>query len=145
MKKINIDEGAIRKLAEILHDTDLSEIEYSENEHSIRISRALATSPQFSYINPTITTPQSTLESTTGSHPGLVKSPMVGTVYLSAEPGAPHFVKVGDTVSVGQNLLIIEAMKVMNPIKSPFAGRITKILVQDTEPVEFGASLLIIE
>ena len=88
--------------------------------------------------------------STSGSfdlskHPGVIKSPMVGTVYMSPEPGAPAFIKVGDNVSVGQNLLIIEAMKVMNPIKASKSGIVKKILVRDAEPIEFDTPLLIIE
>ena len=79
------------------------------------------------------------------SHAGAVKSPMVGTVYLSPEPGAMPYVKVGDSVNVGQNLLIIEAMKVMNPIKASKAGVVKQILVRDSEPVEFDTPLLVIE
>lgn len=79
------------------------------------------------------------------AHPGAVTSPMVGTVYLQAEPGAPPFVKVGDRVSEGQTLLIIEAMKTMNQIPAPHAGTVTRILVEDGAPVEFGAPLLIVE
>ena len=77
--------------------------------------------------------------------PGVVPSPMVGTVYLQAEPGAPAFVKVGDTVTEGQTLLIIEAMKTMNPIPAPRAGRVEAILVEDGQPVEFGEPLIILE
>ena len=79
------------------------------------------------------------------SHPGTVTSPIVGIVYLAAEPGAPPFVRVGDTVSEGQTLLIIEAMKVMNQIRAPRAGRVTQIFVEDAAPVEYGAALMLIE
>ena len=79
------------------------------------------------------------------AHPGAVTSPMVGTVYLQAEPGSPPFVKVGDTVSEGDTLLIIEAMKTMNQIPAPRAGIVKRILVEDSAPVEFGAPLMIIE
>ena len=80
----------------------------------------------------------------TEEHPGAVKSPMVGNVYFSSEPGSPPFVQEGDVVEVGQTLLIIEAMKVMNPIKAPRAGKISKILVKDGNPVEFDEVLMII-
>ena len=79
------------------------------------------------------------------SHPGAVKSPMVGTAYLSAQPGSPAFVRVGDTVSAGQPLLIIEAMKVMNQIKAPKAGKVARILVADGNPVEFGQVVVVLE
>ena len=80
-----------------------------------------------------------------GPHPGSVPSPMVGTVYLSAEPGSKPFVAVGDSVSEGQTLLIIEAMKVMNQIPAPRSGTVTRICVQNAEPVEFGQALVVIE
>ena len=84
-------------------------------------------------------------EADTGNHPGAVKSPMVGTVYHSPEPGKPVFVNVGDKVSAGQTLLIIEAMKTFNPIKAAKAGTVTQILIEDKQPVEFGQPLMIVE
>lgn len=141
-----LDKEAIVELAEILKETDLSEIEYEANGVKVRVARQMTQS--FASI-PTQAAPVAATASTPAaspsSHPGTVKSPMVGTVYLSPEPGAMPFVKVGDSVSAGQTLLIIEAMKVMNPIKAPTAGTITKIFVKDAEPTEFDSPLLIIE
>lgn len=147
--KFNIDGEAIRQLADILSDTDLSEIEYEDDGRRIRVARTLSA--------PTVTVPVAPMPPVVDHkpaaptapdplvHPGVVKSPMVGTIYLSPEPGTAAFVKVGDSVQVGQTLLIIEAMKVMNPIKAPRAGKITQIFAQDASPVEFGEPLMIIE
>lgn len=155
--KFKIDGEAIRQLAEILVDTKLTEIEYEDDGRRIRVSRggsvqaATVVAPGADYHVPAnnqvhaasaeVAAPPLTLS----NHPGTVKSPMVGTAYMSAEPGAPTFVKVGDTVSAGQTLMIIEAMKVMNPIKAPQAGKVTQIFAQDATPVEFGEPLMVIE
>ncbi len=151
--KFTIDANAIRTLAEILAQTQLSEIEYEDDGRKIRVARGpltvQATVPHVAL--PAQQLPPSSPETSTAtavdlhSHPGAVKSPMVGTAYLAPEPGAAPFIKVGDKVSVGQTLLIIEAMKVMNPIKASKAGAVTRILVQDASPVEFGELLLVIE
>ncbi len=148
--KFFIDGDAIRKLAEILVETDLTEVEYEDDGRRIRVARkteiaALAPTPTAvvsAPVQPTLST-----ESGKGaeSHHNAIKSPMVGTVYVAPEPGAPPFVKIGDMVSVGQTLMIIEAMKVMNPIKAPRAGKITNIFMKDGTPVEFGEPLLVIE
>lgn len=140
-----LDKEAIVELAEILKETDLSEIEYEASGVKIRVARQMA--PSFANI-PMHAAPaaaQGAAPVPSAAHPGTVKSPMVGTVYLSPEPGAMPFVKTGDSVSAGQTLLIIEAMKVMNPIKAPKAGTVTKIFAKDAEPTEFDAPLLIIE
>lgn len=152
--KFIIDGDAIRQLADILADTELSEIEYEDDGRRIRVARNLSAPA----ATPTYITPPSQtviIEEFSGVpnsakpdpvvHPGTVKSPMVGTIYTSPEPGAASFVKVGDVVNVGQTLVIIEAMKVMNPIKAPRAGKVTQIFVQDGSPVEFGEPLMIIE
>lgn len=140
-----LDKDAIKELAEILKQTDLSEIEYEANGVKIRVARQIVHAPVASVpMTPAISVESQNITNPTG-HPGLIKSPMVGTVYLSPEPGAMPFIKVGDNVSVGQNLLIIEAMKVMNPIKAPKAGVVKQILVRDAEPIEFETPLLIIE
>jgi acetyl-CoA carboxylase biotin carboxyl carrier protein len=152
--KFQIDGEAIRKLAEILADTDLTEIEYEDDGRRIRVvgrkeTTTISTPP--AAISPPLTPPplsssaEQQLKGPEIHHPNAIKSPMVGTVYVAAEPGVPPFIKVGDTVSVGQTLLIIEAMKVMNPIKAPRAGKITHIFVKDGTPVEFGEPLLVIE
>lgn len=140
------DKAAIKELAEILKETDLSEIEFESNGVKIRVARQMV---HTSFAPMPITgvnteTPQASSTSPAG-HPGVIKSPMVGTVYLSPEPGAMPYVKIGDSINVGQNLLIIEAMKVMNPIKASKAGIVKQILVRDAEPVEFDTPLLIIE
>lgn len=148
--KFTVDGDAIRQLAKILVDTKLTEIEYEDNGHRIRVSRSgsiqtatvVAPAPTAPAVAEPIAAPTVVAPS---DHPGTVKSPMVGTAYMSAEPGAAPFVKVGDTVSVGQTLMIIEAMKVMNPIKSPSAGKVLKIFTQDASPVEYGEPLMIIE
>ena len=139
-----LDKEAIVELAEILKETDLSEIEYEASGVKIRVARQMAAS--FANIPmQAAPTAQGAAPAPSATHPGTVKSPMVGTVYLSPEPGAMPFVKTGDSVSAGQTLLIIEAMKFMNPIKAPKAGTVTKIFVKDAEPTEFDAPLLIIE
>lgn len=147
-----LDKDSIKELAEILKETDLSEIEYEANGVKIRVARQMMVAgiaashsiPHAAQVSDTSSAPQS-VTSDLSKHPGVVKSPMVGTVYLSPEPGAPAFIKIGDNVSVGQNLLIIEAMKVMNPIKAAKSGVVKKILVRDAEPIEFDTPLLIIE
>lgn len=152
--KFNIDGDAIRKLAEILVDTDLSEIEFESDGSRVRVARnvqMVATLPTVTAAPQTAPTIASSaaapIEATQdlAAHPGAVKSPMVGTVYAAPEPGAASFVSVGDTVSVGQTLLIIEAMKVMNPIKSTKSGKVAQILFTNAQPVEYGEPLLIIE
>lgn len=146
MSKFPIDEEAIRKLAELLNETGLSEIEIEDDDRRLRVARQAApvqaTVPPAAPLAAAAPVPE---EATAGPHPGTVASPMVGTVYLSPEPGARTFVQVGDHVSEGQTLLIIEAMKVMNNLPSPRAGRITAILVDDGTPVEFGEPLVVVE
>lgn len=145
--KFPIDGDAIQQLAKILVDTHLTEIEYEVEGSRIRVSRGSSLQTA-AIVSPTQAIPSGAAsESATASadHPGTIKSPMVGTAYMSAEPGAAPFVKVGDTVSVGQTLMIIEAMKVMNPLKATTAGKILKIFAQDAAPVEYGEPLMIIE
>jgi acetyl-CoA carboxylase biotin carboxyl carrier protein len=153
--KFKIDGDAIRQLAEILVDTKLTEIEYEDDGHRIRVSRGgmMGSSAQVATVispeNPapvmTATPAAELVAPAATNHPGTIKSPMVGTAYMSAEPGSASFVKVGDAVSVGQTLLIIEAMKVMNPIKAAIAGKVIQIFAKDANPVEFGEPLMIIE
>lgn len=147
-----LDKDSIKELAEILKQTDLSEIEYEANGVKIRVARQIIVSniAATQSMSNIVHTSDASIELQSGTsdlskHPGVVKSPMVGTVYLSPEPGSPTFVREGDSISVGQNLLIIEAMKVMNPIKASRSGVVKKILVRDAEPIEFDAPLLIIE
>jgi acetyl-CoA carboxylase biotin carboxyl carrier protein len=144
-----IDEAAIRKLAKLLDETNLTEIEISgETGGSLRVQRAgvpmvAAHAPVAHAAAPVAAAPVAVAKAE--DHPGVVKSPMVGTVYMAGAPGNPPFVEIGKQVTKGDTLLIIEAMKVMNPIKAPATGKITQILVGDAKPVEFGEALVIIE
>jgi acetyl-CoA carboxylase biotin carboxyl carrier protein len=151
----------IKALAELLRDNDLTEIEvnrdYGEDDSlTIRVARQLvaaapAPAPPLQLASPAAVpaamapaaAPSPVLDP--AEDPGVVASPMVGTAYLQAEPGTPPFVKVGDSVTEGQTILIIEAMKTMNQIPAPRAGRIKRILIDDGAPVEFGAPLMILE
>jgi len=143
--KTDIDEELVRKLATLMDETGLTEIEYGIEGINIRVSKAA----NYAVAAPALTSaaPVATeiAEVDAASHPGVVKSPMVGVVYTSSDPDSQAFVKVGDTVSEGKTLLLIEAMKVFNPILAPKAGRISQILISGGSPVEFGEPLVIIE
>ncbi len=139
-----VDGDLVRKLAGLLDETQLTEIEYAWGEHRIRVTRAPAQTTVTAAPMPMTAAPPAP-EAATADHPGAVKSPMVGTVYLASSPGAAAFVRPGDTVSTGQTLLIIEAMKVMNQIRAPKAGTVKHILVSDGSPVEFGQALMVVE
>lgn len=150
MSKFEINEEIIRSLAGLLNETGLSEIEYESQGHRLRVSKAaVAQSVVAAPPAPVAVaaTPAAPAAAVAADQPlaGAINSPMVGTAYLAAEPSAPAFVKVGDTVTEGQTILIIEAMKVMNELKSPRSGKVTQILVSDGQPVEFGEPLLAIE
>ena len=150
-KLTDIDGELVKKLAGLLDETKLTEIEYSVGEFRLRVTRApapvqtYAAGPAAAPVAQAAAAPAAAAEADPASHPGAVKSPMVGTVYLSPQPGAAPFVRVGDTVSAGQTLLIIEAMKVMNQIKAPKGGKLARILIADTSPVEFGQAVMILE
>jgi acetyl-CoA carboxylase biotin carboxyl carrier protein len=133
------DTELIRTLAALLTETGLTEIEYAVGDRRVRVARVPG--------GPTLGPSAPILPAVAGSieHPGAVKAPMVGTAYLAPQPGAPPFVRLGDTVTEGQPLLIIEAMKVMNQIHAHRAGRVAQIVVADAQPVEFGAVLMLIE
>ncbi len=153
MAAMKIDENAIRKLAGLLDETGLTEIEVEDNGQSIRVSRGAKAAahdhPARAVMDSDPTTPQkantAAPSAVTADHPGAVISPMVGTAYTAPEPGAPTFVSKGSTVQEGDTLLIIEAMKVMNPIKAHRGGTVTQILVESGKPVEYGDVLLVIE
>lgn len=147
MTKFEPDEALIRRLAALLEETGLSEIEYEADGRRIRVGRGAGTATGPAAGPSPLPAPQAgpAPEGEEALPPGAVTSPMVGTVYAAAEPGAAPLIKVGDSVKEGQTLLIIEAMKVMNPLASPRAGTVTRILVADGQPVEFGELLLIIE
>jgi acetyl-CoA carboxylase biotin carboxyl carrier protein len=144
MPPFEIDPKMIRKLAELMTETGLSEIEMAEGDRRVRVSRAtVAAAPV--QVTASAPAPAPVAAISPASHPGAVISPMVGTAYLQGEPGAPAFVSIGDTIRVGDTLLIIEAMKVMNPIKASKSGKLTQILVSDGQPVEYGEPLMIVE
>ena len=137
----------IRDLAAILEETGLSEIEIEKAGLRLRVARQIHVSAVHAAapVTEAAAAPVTAKKSDLSSHPGLVSSPMVGTAYAAPSPGAAPFVKIGDTVAEGQTLLIIEAMKTMNQIPAPRAGRITQIIISDGQPVEFGEPLMIIE
>ncbi len=153
------DVAFIQALAELLRENDLTELEvkreYGEADRlNVRVSRATAAPVTQMVAAPAAAThaaapaaapAAAAVDNDPAAHPGAVTSPMVGTVYLQSEPGSPAFVKVGDAVSEGDTLLIIEAMKTMNQIPAPRAGTVKRILIEDSAPVEFGAPLMIIE
>jgi acetyl-CoA carboxylase biotin carboxyl carrier protein len=146
MPPFDIDPKAIRKLAELMTETGLSEIELAEGDRSIRVARGtVTTSAPVQFSAPAAAAAAPAAPVSPASHPGAVISPMVGTAYLQAEPGSPPFVSVGNPIRVGDTLLIIEAMKVMNPIKAAKAGTLKEVLVLDGQPVEYGEPLMIIE
>jgi acetyl-CoA carboxylase biotin carboxyl carrier protein len=153
------DPEVIRALAGLLAETGLTEIEYAVGDHRIRVARepaGTAAKPVNGHAAAPpiaaepVEAPEAEAAAANGdgngaNHPGTVSSPIVGIAYLAAEPGAAPFVRLGDPVSEGQTLLIIEAMKVMNQIRAPRAGRLTRIFIADAEPVEYGAPLMRIE
>lgn len=151
---MNIDSKLVRELAELLGETGLSEIEVEDGDRKIRVARtisaapvatvAVASAPSSAAAAPPAPAP-APAEPAGPSMANAVKSPMVGTTYLAPEPGAAPFVSVGASVKIGDALLIIEAMKVMNPITAERAGKVTAILVEDGQPVEFDQPLVIIE
>lgn len=152
MAKFEMDTEFVRKLAEILEENDLGEIELADGDRRIRIARSTVTYAAAAMPAPSASIPlaaaPAVAAATAGDlakHPGAVKSPMVGTAYLAPEPGKPNFVAVGDKVTAGQTVLIIEAMKTFNPIKAPKAGTVTQILIDNAQPVEFGEALMIVE
>ncbi len=150
-----IDVELVRQLADLLTDTGLTEIEVERGGMRIKVARSLTVSDvqsiptvQAGPAPALIAAPQGAPPAAAAAAPprgDVVKSPMVGTVYLQTSPGSPPFVKPGDKVSAGQTLLIIEAMKTMNPIPAPRAGTVLEILVDDERPVEFGQPLLVLE
>jgi len=146
----------VKELADILDQTGLAELEYETDTVAIRLSRVAATAP-VAAAAPVVAAPVDAaapvaiaealmeMPANPADHPGAVKSPMVGTVYTAPEPDAPAFITEGATVTAGQTLFIVEAMKVMNPITAPKAGTVVKIFVQNAQPIEFGEALVIVE
>lgn len=151
MKASDVDSDLVRKLADLLEETGLTEIEYATDSWRIRVVRSAGSAPAATPVttaaaanNPAPAQAASTME-VEESHPGAVTSPMVGIVYITPEPGAAPFIKVGDAVQEGQTLLLIEAMKTFNEVRAQRAGKVTQILVEDGAPVEYGEELLILE
>ncbi len=153
-----IDQNLIRELAALLNETDLTEIEIEQNGLRLRVSRQVSayaqafplTQAQAGHVQaPSSSAPAQGAQEAEGndlaSHPGVIKSPMVGTAYLGAEPGSPPFVREGDSVVEGQTIMIVEAMKTMNHIHAKRAGIVKRVLVANEQPVEFGEPLIIIE
>ena len=146
---MQVDLKLVRQLAELLDETALSEIEVEEGGRKIRVARTVTGIAVAAPVAAPAPTPAPAAPAApaapVGDHPGAVKSPMVGTAYLTPDPDAPPFVAVGGTVKEGDTLLIIEAMKVMNPIVAPRGGKVTQILVGSGQPVEFDQPLVVIE
>jgi acetyl-CoA carboxylase biotin carboxyl carrier protein len=145
MTRIPFDPDAIRALAAVLTETGLSEIEIAEKDSRIRVVRAAAPVAVAPVVLPPAPTATPAPPPDEAKHPGAVTSPMVGVAYLSPEPGTPPFVTVGQSVTAGQTLLLIEAMKTFNQIKAPKAGTVARILVANSTPVEYGEVLMILE
>ncbi len=147
-KQFDVDADLIRRLTALLEETGLSEIELGDGERRVRVVRGAVNSHAVTSQGAIAQAPEA--QATTAepaaeaSPPGAVSSPMVGTVFTAPEPGAPAFVKVGDHVEEGDTLFIIEAMKVMNPIRAPRGGTVSDILVENGSPVEFGETLLVL-
>ncbi len=151
---MQVDMKLVRQLAELLNDTGLTEIEVEEKDRKIRVARTVTAAASVAYApapapaaiaaSPVASAP-APAGPVGGDHPGTVKSPMVGTVYLAASPEASNFVSIGASVKEGDTLVIIEAMKVMNPIIAPRGGKVTAILVENSQPVEFDQPLVVIE
>ena len=148
----------VKALAEILDDAGLAELEYETEDLSVRLSRVTGTAAPVAAVAAPVAAPAQaaapaaasaapadSAPADAASHPGAVTSPMVGTAYVAPEPEAPAFVEVGDAVKKGQTILIVEAMKVMNPITAPSDGTVKQILVTNGQPVEFGEVLVVIE
>lgn len=151
-KKTSIDQGLIKDLANLLTETDLSEIEVEQDDFRVRLSRATTAAPVQVHAPvmpaaaPLAAAPvAASADATPAPVAGNVPSPMVGTAYHSPAPGADPFIKIGDSVKEGDTVMIVEAMKTMNQIASPKSGKVTAILVEDGQPVEFGEQLLMIE
>lgn len=152
---MQVDPDLVRQLAELLDDTNLTEIEVQDGERRIKVARNISVAAAAPVYAPPAAAPAAAAAATAAAapaadvpaadHPGTVKSPMVGSVYLTPEPGAKQFVSVGDKVAAGQTLLIVEAMKVMNAIPAPRAGTVKALLVESGQPVEYDQPLVIVE
>ena len=146
---MNVDTKLVRELAELLSETGLTEIEVEDGDRKIKVSRGMAlpfqpgtaTAP---VAGPAPAAPAAAAEPAAPDTANAVRSPMVGTAYLHPEPGAEAFIKVGDKVKAGDTLVIVEAMKVMNPITAPAAGTVKQILIENAQPVEYDQPLVVV-
>lgn len=151
MSNTSIDGDSVRQLADLLLDTGLTEIEYENGPIRIRVTKNAtvvhAAAPAMPVLAAGVAPGigSAPIQAEPAEHPGAVKAPMVGVIYHAPEPGAPPFIRVGDRVSEGQTLCLIEAMKTFNPVRAPRAGAVVAILVDDATPVEFGEPLVIVE
>ena len=143
--KSSVDHDLIRELARLLDETNLTEIEFERDGQRVRVARQAQIVAAAPMQRAAPSTDQAAATVDPEIHPGAVPSPMVGTAYLGAEPGARPYVEVGTQVRAGQTLLIVEAMKTMNQIPAPRSGRVVQILVEDGQPVEYGQPLMVIE
>jgi acetyl-CoA carboxylase biotin carboxyl carrier protein len=146
--RMTVDAALVRELASLLKETDLSEIEVQDGERRIRVARQFTMTAAMPVSAPVVAAAPVTVDSAAADiskHPGVVPSPMVGTAYLAAEPGKPDFITVGGKVNEGDTLMIIEAMKVMNPILAPRTGTVTRIFIVNAQSVEYGEPLVVIE
>jgi acetyl-CoA carboxylase biotin carboxyl carrier protein len=147
---MKVDTKLVRQLAEMLAETGLTEIEVEDGDRKIRVARnappsaAAVPAPPLASAPPPAAPAAAAVEAPAGAPSNAIRSPMVGTAYLSSEPGAAQFVKVGDKVKPGDTLLIIEAMKVMNPIAATSAGTVQQILIENAQPVEFDQPLIVV-
>jgi acetyl-CoA carboxylase biotin carboxyl carrier protein len=148
-KKLDsVDESLIRGLANLLNETGLTEIELEQKGLRVRVARTISIAAAAPMMAPAAAAPAAVSASAAkdaDSHPGTVRSPMVGTAYRAPEPGAPSFVEIGSVVKQGQTLLIVEAMKTMNHIPAPRPGTVKAIFIENGQPVEYGEPLMIIE
>ena len=150
--KPDIDAALVKKLAQLLDETGLTEIEYGTQDWHLRVSKNVV-APAMTTVSvapQAVGAPETAAQAPSGddeiaNHPGLVTSPMVGVGYTQADPDTPPFVQIGDQVNEGDTILLIEAMKVFNPIKAPRSGKVTRVLLSNGAPVEFGEPLMIIE
>lgn len=146
--KFDVDSDLVRKLADLLGETGLSEIEYESTGRRIRVARQIGGAAMVSVDAHPAAAPQAPADAddTPAQRKGTpILSPMVGTVFASPEPGAEPFIRVGDTITEGQTVMLIEAMKTYNPIRATASGKVVQILVGDSTPVEFGEELLLVE
>jgi len=153
-KGMHVDIELVRQLASVLDDTNLTEIEVEDGDRKVRVARKVsAAAAPVAYAPPPVAAPMAAAPvampsdpaSITPAHENAVKSPMVGTAYLAAEPGAKPFIAVGQQVKAGDTLVIVEAMKVMNPIAAPHGGTVKAILIENGQPVEFDQPLVVVE